>query len=185
MKQTTVERTGAEGANNFKKPRLVALVLFLAGPFLLSVPGGDPSNPALIGIALLMLVWTAAFFSLNQRSFAFVRMSIIIAAWAWGLAFVVFVFPTKGKLSLQGTEILVIGGIGFLLLLVARRLLEPRQTTYVDSEKLQVTGPIIGSCMCCREHVSSEAHACPHCGQPSPFRQDVGGGGGANSLRVR
>ena len=27
----------------------------------------------------------------------------------------------------------------------------------------------LGLCHCCRQSVSSEAEACPHCGQPSPY----------------
>lgn len=29
--------------------------------------------------------------------------------------------------------------------------------------------PELGVCKCCLENVSSEAKACPHCGQPDPY----------------
>lgn len=29
--------------------------------------------------------------------------------------------------------------------------------------------PVLGVCRCCRGKVSSEASACPHCGQPNPY----------------
>jgi hypothetical protein len=29
--------------------------------------------------------------------------------------------------------------------------------------------PLVGPCRCCGGKVSSEAHTCPHCGQPEPF----------------
>lgn len=31
-----------------------------------------------------------------------------------------------------------------------------------------MTGPTLGTCKCCGGTVSSEARACPHCGQPYP-----------------
>ena len=50
--------------------------------------------------------------------------------------------------------------------------------------------PKLGICKCCRERVSSEANACPHCGQPDPAdafdraRAELSRGNKINAIKI-